>query len=76
LKFHDIIYIAIHKRMGMRTNIVIDDELLKEAMKYSKLKTKKDVVNLALKEFVENAKKLSLMDLKGKIDFSKKLRER
>ncbi len=60
----------------MRTNIVIDDELLKEAMKYSKLKTKKDVVNLALKEFVENAKKLSLMDLKGKIDFSKKLRER
>ena len=65
----------------MRTNIVIDDELLKEAMQYSKLKTKKDIVNLALKEFVENAKRLSLMDLKGKIDFSsdydyKKLRER
>ena len=65
----------------MRTNIVIDDELLIEAMKYSKLKTKKNVVNLALKEFVENAKKLSLLDLKGKIEFSsdydyKKLRER
>jgi len=54
----------------MRTNIVIDDDLLKEAMKYSKLKTKKDVVNLALKEFVENAKRLSLLDLKGKIEFS------
>ncbi len=53
----------------MRTNIVIDDKLLEEAFRYTKLKTKKDVVNLALKEFVENAKKLSLADLKGKIAF-------
>ncbi len=64
----------------MRTNIVIDDNLLKEALMYSNLKTKKDIVNYALKEFVENAKRLSLLDLKGKIEFSddydyKKLRE-
>lgn len=64
----------------MRTNIVIDDNLLKEALKYSNVKTKKDIVNLALKEFVENAKRLSLLDLKGKIEFSdnydyKKLRK-
>jgi Arc/MetJ family transcription regulator len=55
----------------MRTNIVIDDELMKEAFKYTNLKTKKDIVNLALKEFVENAKRLSLLDLKGKISFDK-----
>ena len=64
----------------MRTNVVIDDNLLEEAFKYTNLKTKKDVINLALKEFVENAKKLSLLDLKGKISFDKdydykKLRE-
>ncbi len=53
----------------MRTNIVIDDQLLEEAFRYSNLKTKKELVNLALKEFVENAKKLSLMELKGKIAF-------
>jgi Arc/MetJ family transcription regulator len=53
----------------MRTNIVIDDELLQEAFKYTNVTTKKEIINLALKEFVENAKKLSLLDLKGKISF-------
>ena len=41
----------------MRTNIVIDDKLIEDAMKLSGLKTKKkEVVNLALREFVENRK--------------------
>ncbi len=53
----------------MRTNIVINDQLIEEAFKYTDLKTKKDIINLALKEFVENAKKLSLLDIKGKISF-------
>ena len=53
----------------MRTNIVINDQLLQEAFKYTNVKTKKEIINLALKEFVENAKKLSLLDLKGKISF-------
>ena len=49
----------------MRTNIVIDDDLLAEALKYTDLKTKKDVVNLALQELVANHKKRSLLELKG-----------
>ena len=49
----------------MRTNIVIDDTLLAEALKYTDLKTKKDVVNLALQELVDNHKKRSLLELKG-----------
>lgn len=53
----------------MRTNIVIDEQLMQEAFRYSNLKTKKEIINLALQEFVENAKKLSLLDLKGKISF-------
>ncbi|MEA1954231.1 MAG: type II toxin-antitoxin system VapB family antitoxin [Campylobacterota bacterium] len=53
----------------MRTNIVIDEQLMQEAFRYSSLKTKKEIINLALQEFVENAKKLSLLDLKGKISF-------
>jgi Arc/MetJ family transcription regulator len=55
----------------MRTNIVLDDSLVKEALKLSRVKTKKEVVNQALKEFVENRKRLNLMDLFGKIGFSK-----
>lgn len=53
----------------MRTNIVIDDQLLQEAFRYTNVTTKKEIINIALKEFVENAKKLSLLDLKGKISF-------
>ena len=53
----------------MRTNIVLDDRLVQEAFKYANVHTKKELVHLALKEFVENAKRLSLLDLKGKISF-------
>jgi Arc/MetJ family transcription regulator len=55
----------------MRTNIVLDESLVKEAMKLSRMKTKKELVNQALREFVENRKRLNLMDLAGKIEFAK-----
>lgn len=64
----------------MRTNIVLDDILVKEALRLSGVKTKKEVVSLALQEFVANKKRLNLLDLSGKIKFAKgydykKLRE-
>jgi Arc/MetJ family transcription regulator len=37
----------------MRTNIVLDDRLVKKAMTLAQVKTKKEIVNLALKEFVQ-----------------------
>ena len=55
----------------MRTNIVLDERLVKEAMRLSRTKTKKELVHRALKEFVENRKRLDLMDLAGKIEFAK-----
>jgi Arc/MetJ family transcription regulator len=55
----------------MRTNIVLDDSLIKEALKLSRVKTKKELVHQALREFVENRKRLNLMDLFGKIEFAK-----
>ncbi len=53
----------------MRTNIVIDNELVKEAMELTGIKTKKEIVNLALQELVVNCKQKDLRDLKGKIIF-------
>ena len=50
----------------MRTNIDIDAELLKQAMKASGLKTKKAVVEHALEEFVrEKRARKALQDLRG-----------
>jgi len=65
----------------VRTNIVIDDALVEEAMALSKLKTKKDVVHRALEEYVRVLKKRDLRALKGKIRLAegydyKKLRMR
>ncbi len=53
----------------MRTNIELDDKLLKEAMRMSKAKTKKEAVNTALREFVEQRKRPDVRELFGKIKF-------
>lgn len=49
----------------MRTNIVLDDKLVEEAQAISKIKTKRELVDLALREFVANRKRLNVRDLKG-----------
>jgi Arc/MetJ family transcription regulator len=54
----------------MRTNIFIDDAMMKKAMDISGLKTKKEVVAKALHEFVVARSQKDLIDLKGKIRFS------
>lgn len=51
----------------MRTNIEIDDELMKKALKYSKLKTKKEIINEALNEYVRYQMRLKLLALQGKV---------
>jgi Arc/MetJ family transcription regulator len=53
----------------MRTNIDIDDALLKQAFKFSQAKTKKELIHQALKEFVENRRRLNLSELEGRIEF-------
>jgi hypothetical protein len=52
----------------MATNLAIDDTLLNEALEISGLKTKKDTVNLALKEFVDRHKQLEILSIFGKMD--------
>lgn len=55
----------------MRTNIVLDDSLVQEAFGLSGAKTKKELVSIALKEYVQNHNKKDLRELKGKISFRK-----
>jgi len=53
----------------MRTNIVLDDALVDEAMKLTGASTKKEVVHLALEELIRSRKKKNLVDLAGRIQF-------
>lgn len=51
----------------MRTNIVIDDELMNEAMRLSRLKTKKAAVETGLKLLVQIKKQERIKSLRGKL---------
>ncbi len=50
----------------MRTNIEIDDKLLAEAMKATKISVKKDLVNTALKEMLQKRRIEKFKQLQGK----------
>ena len=55
----------------MRTNVDIDEELLREAFKLSDNTTKKDLIHEALYVFISVKKRKNLKDIKGKISFRK-----
>ena len=50
----------------MRTNIVLDDDLVDEAMRFTHAKTKREVVDLALRELVGRSRQRQLKRLKGR----------
>lgn len=73
--------VCMRRCIYMRTNIVLDDNLVKKALKISGANTKKDLITIVLKEFIQNHSRLDIRDLKGKISFRgdydyKKLRKR
>lgn len=59
----------------MRTNIELDDVLMKQAINLSKLKTKREVVEEALKNYVTALKKKELLKLKGRVSWEGNLKE-
>lgn len=63
----------------MRINIVLNEQLVNEAMKLSHSKTKKEVIDLALQNFVAYLKRQNMKDLFGKVKWEgdlKKMRSR
>ena len=47
----------------MRTNIVLDDRLVTQAMKLAKVKTKREAVDVALRRFVQAGRQKKLLEL-------------
>ena len=64
------IVLCIQRCIPMRTNVVIDDNLIREALRLSNLKTKKELIHKALEEFIQNRKRLDLREIRGKIRFA------
>jgi len=59
----------------MRTNIVIDDELMDEALKLTGIKTKKELVELGLKTLIRLKQQESIKALRGQLKWEGDLEE-
>jgi Arc/MetJ family transcription regulator len=71
--------LLIHKKIAifvytsaiftMRTNIDLNDQLVQQALELSHAKTKKEVVELALQNFVKSLQRQQLLTLRGTIQW-------
>lgn len=59
----------------MRTNIEIDEKLMDEIIHKTSLKTKREIVHVALEEFLQKLKREELASMAGKIDWTADLEE-
>ena len=53
----------------MRTNIVIDDKLMKDTLKLTGLKTKREAVELGLKTLLRLRQQEQIRRFRGKLDW-------
>jgi Arc/MetJ family transcription regulator len=67
---HSNVYNFTQKEGGfMATNLAIDLNLLDDALKAGGLKTKRETVNLALKEFIQRRQNAAVLSLFGKVEY-------
>ncbi|APR04095.1 type II toxin-antitoxin system VapB family antitoxin [Thauera chlorobenzoica] len=59
----------------MRTNIVIDDNLMNEALRATGLKTKREAVELGLKTLLRLRQQEEIRQFRGKLDWQGDLEE-
>jgi len=62
-------------RCAMRTNIVIDDKLMSEALKVTGYSTKKEAVEQGLKLLVKRGEQQKIRELRGKVKWEGDLDE-
>ena len=61
--------------MCMRTNIEIDDEVLREAQRLIGTRTKRETVDMALRELVARHRRIGVLDLRGRVHWEGDLGE-
>lgn len=54
----------------MRTNVVIDDQLMESALKLSGLRTKKDAIEAGLRLLVKFKRQAQIKDYRGKLKWT------
>jgi Arc/MetJ family transcription regulator len=59
----------------MRTNIEIDDDVLRQAQELTGTRTKRETVDLALRELVARHRRIGILDLRGRVHWQGDLDE-
>ena len=58
-----------------KTNIDLDERLVRQGLKIFNCKSKRELVQLALKELLRSAKRKEILELRGKVKWSGDLEE-
>jgi Arc/MetJ family transcription regulator len=58
-----------------RTNVVLDDNLVENCIKVTGIKTRRALIDHALRELLRHEKQAKILDLKGKISWEGDLDE-
>ena len=58
-----------------RTNIVLDDKLLKDCLKATGIKTQRALIDYALRELLRHESQTKILELKGKVHWEGNLNE-
>ena len=53
----------------MRTNIEIDDKLMQDALRYTRVKTKREAVELGLRTLVQLGRQVEVRKMRGKLQW-------
>lgn len=53
----------------MPTNLALDDDLIEQARRVGKHKTKKDAVTVALQEYIKLQRRRGILELEGQVEF-------
>ncbi len=53
----------------MRTNVEIDDDVMREALRLTGIETKREAVDLALRELVARHRQLGVLRLRGRVSW-------
>lgn len=71
----DLIHQKEEKRCMSRTNINLDDKLVSKGLKMTGLRTKRELVDLALRELVRKENQKSILSLEGSMSWKGDLDE-
>ena len=59
--------------MDKRTNVVLDEDLVTEALKLTGARSKRDLLDLALRELIDRRRRLeALHEFEGRVTFDEK----